>query len=275
MAENTDLPIPAKPAAAPVDANVWHELVKETHRLGALIDQGEDLTPEDVKEVRHLAKQVKSYGTDYRRAVTKAASDYKAKLDQELKAIGYDKIENYIEGKKAAENLARSRRLNDKLTRFNSLVDQALKKSSQLSKSRLAPAASGQLAKRFPKVNSAAKTSEIKDWSMIEKIINQSVAKIDSLLGAVPILMQLSPSSRACVNILQYLATGDEAFIDKKAILEALKADKTEVEDAMMAENLTDDDAVIAMIGKVVNSQKSSRDKILLIQRLIAVYLNK
>lgn len=275
MTEKSNLPVALKPGLPEVDSGIWQELVKETHRLGALIDQGTDLTPTDVKEVRHLAKQVKSYGVDYRRAVTKAANDYKARLDQELKAIGYDKIENYIEGKKTAENLARSQRLNDKLTKFNAIVEQALSKSKYLGTSPLAIAVGGQLAKRFPKVNSAAKTNEIKDWSLIESIINQSITKVDQLLARVPILMRLTPSSKACVNILQYLATGDETFIDKKTILEALKADKTEVEDAMLAESIKDDDAAISEIVKLVKSKRSSRDKLLLIQRLLNVYLNK
>lgn len=251
-------------------STVWSELVTETARLNKLIDSGAKLTPDDVKDVSRLAKTVKNYGVLYRRAVTKTATNYKDLLNQRLSAIGYDKIEDYVEARKREASNAREDRLNQKVDKFNQLVATELSKSKVLQNSSIARQVAPDLGRRFPKLNSGAKNKEIKDWEPVEAIVRLSILTADKAFIDHPTLKLLPNYAHSVSAINQYLATGDDSLI--KGLDDKLKEDQDLLRKIAIKQKVKTDHDALSQIELVLKSSQDDHVKLTYIKRLIDTY---
>ena len=75
---------------------LWDAITSEVNRLLPSIQSGEELTPDDVKEVRRLVGLVQNASKQYNKALTESYRNYKSILEQKLIEIGYGKIDEYI-----------------------------------------------------------------------------------------------------------------------------------------------------------------------------------
>lgn len=257
-----------------VQSTVWNELTTETTRLNQLIDSGYALTPEDVKDVRALAKTVKDYGVLYRRAITKRATEYKNLLNTKLTEIGYDKIEQYVDIQKRKAAKERNDRLTDKLNTFSKLVDTCLAKTKAVRNSRFTSLVASNLAHRYPSINSGAKAKEIKDWSIIKLTIQNSLNAVDVVLLEYPILLDLPASSSSINTILSYLSTGNDDFLSDNVMHDAMIQDEELIRNIAVKKQITNDHDALDQISKILNNDMTESNKVKSIYRLLTLYLN-
>lgn len=257
-----------------VQSTVWNELTTETTRLNQLIDSGYALTPEDVKDVRALAKTVKDYGVLYRRAITKRATEYKNLLNTKLTEIGYDKIEQYVDIQKRKAAKERNDRLTDKLNTFSKLVDTCLAKTKAVRNSRFTSLVASNLAHRYPAINSGAKAKEIKDWSIIKLTIQNSLNAVDVVLLEYPILLDLPASSSSINTILSYLSTGNDDFLSDNVMHDAMIQDEELIRNIAVKKQITNDHDALDQISKILKNDMTESNKIKSIYRLLTLYLN-
>lgn len=198
------------------DPTVWAEIKEETERLIPLIDkQGEELSPEEFENVKQLAKTVRDHVSKYRKTVTKQATTYKERVEKELDAIDYGKIENYMAERRKQHQKEISDRLNNQLSKFNQLVADALSNTNYVKSSRLASQVSNLLMKRFPNVNSGAKSKQIKKWGPVESVINATIAKVDDIMTKQPIIQELPAHSKTLRELSVYLEQGNENALEQ------------------------------------------------------------
>lgn len=254
------------------DTTVWDELTTETARLNSLLDSGQNLSPEDIKDVSNLAKKVKNYGVLYRREVTKVAKNYKEFLNEQLTSIGYDKIEQYVESRKFEASNARRDRQNRKANKFNSLVNQELNNLTYLPKSSLRYSVVNALGSRFPKINSGAKNKEINDWKAIETVVNLTLSNIEKIMEKYPVIVKLPQISISIRNLTDYLKSGDENLITDDAIKLALKQDHDLILEIVVKNKYQTDKDVINGINDILGQKQDDHSKLTSIKRLIDLY---
>lgn len=256
-----------------VDDSIWTKLTNETARLNNILDETGKLTPDDVKTARKLAKTVTDYGILYRRAVTKRAKEYKELLNTRLQEIGYDKIESYVDMQKALVRKAQNDRLTTKLDQFNKLVEKNLEKYPLIKQSSFSYLVANNIGHRFPDVNSAAKNREIKDWNIINTIISKSLSDVNNVLSEKPILIKLPASSNTINLLLMYLKTGNVDYLSDQQLMNALKSDRTTVENIAIQTKFKTDDQIYAQINNLL--EHKNHDTLENIYRLLSIYLNK
>lgn len=254
------------------DTTVWDELTTETARLNSLLDSGQNLSPEDIKDVSNLAKKVKNYGVLYRREVTKVAKNYKEFLNEQLTSIGYDKIEQYVESRKLEASNARRDRQNRKVNKFNSLVNQELNNLTYLPKSSLRYSVVNALGSRFPKINSGAKNKEINDWKAIETVVTLTLSNIEKIMEKYPVIVKLPQISISIRNLTDYLKSGDENLITDDAIKLALKQDHDLILEIVVKNKYQTDKDVINGINDILGQKQNDHSKLTSIKRLIDLY---
>lgn len=253
-----------------ISDTIWTELTEEIQRLRALIASDVDMDPSEVTKVKALAKQVRDYGVKYRREITTAATSYKNRLDEELKSVGYDVIETYIDQRKKEQQQLINTRLNNKLARFNDLVRTTVGKTNYLKQSPLANFVSNNLASRFPKLNSGAESKEITNWAPIESVVNMSVMAAEKVFEQYPILMQLPATSKSLRAISSYLETGDVHQTEN--IRERLEEDKPLLQRLAIERQVDSDDKAIDAIQGVLASSVDNKTKLSQIKTLLEVY---
>lgn len=253
-----------------VSDNTWHELSTEIQRVTALINDGAELEPNDVKNVRSLASAVRDYGVSYRQSISKAATNYKSLLDKELDRLGYGVIEKYVDDKRKEQNNAINDRLNAKLAKFNDIVTSEVDKTQYLKTSPIANYVANNLASRFPKLNSGAVSKEIAKWAPIESVIHMSVTAADKVFIDNPVLNQLPATSQSLRAVSQYLETGDVHAIDN--IHDLLVADKPLLQRMVIQKTVKTSDDTIEQINNVMASNVDSDTKLEQIKMLIDIH---
>lgn len=255
-----------------VDQTIWNEIKSETERLVPLIeDQGDQLSPEEFKNVKALAKTVRNHVTAYRSEVTKQAAEYKQRVEDELDNINYGKIDAYMAKRREEHQKEISDRLNSQLSTFNSLVAEELSKTNHIKSSSLAGQVSNLLMKRFPNVNSGAKSKEIKKWNPIESVIRVTLKNADEVIDKRPIIQQMPAHSQTARKLSQYLETGDEKLLN--SIDECLEEDRTIIQRLVLKTRVqTSNDTVNEMKAVLSTEGISSETMIERVRMLLNVY---
>lgn len=254
------------------DPTVWDEIRDETQRLIPLIEQKDaDLSPEEFKKVKQLAKNVRNHVTKYRAEVKKQTDIYKDRIESELEAINYGKIEAYMTKRREENQKELSDRLNNQLSTFNRLVAEELSKTNHIKSSSLASQVSNLLMKRFPNVNSGAKSKQIKKWNPIESVIRVAITKVDDVMNEQPIIQHLPAHSTTMRELCRYLAEGDENILDNVASW--LEDDKTIIQRLVLKSRVeTADDTVNEMRAVLSTESISSGTMIERVRILLSVY---
>lgn len=256
-----------------VPSTTWQAIENETQRLSQLLNSKAELTSDDVHEIRALAKKVNDCGVMFRRAVTQNANSYKILLADRLAALGYDQIEKYLQERKLQSQAILERRLSDKLLHFSQIVDQEIKQSQLVKQSVFAGLVANSLARRFPKVNSAAKHHEIKDWTMITTIVRKSINDLDAVLAKNPSICLLPATSHTAANLLHAIANGDNHALVDEEIQKDLQADRQLLETAIIRKQITNDDVAVAKINQICQDQQiTAQQKITLVRKILQAY---
>lgn len=250
---------------------IWTELSVETNRLGKLIDEkGSDLSPNEFKKAKELAKNVRDYVTVYRKSVTEQATAYKKRIERELSVIGYDKIDEFMKERQEESKKEISDRLNTQLGIFNNTVAAEMVKTTHVKSSALANQVSNLLLKRFPKVNSGAKNNEIKKWKPIESVIHMSITTVDSLLREQPVIVQLPSHSKTLRGLAAYLESGDQNQLTNVSAW--LDDDKPLIQRLALKSRVKTADSTINEMSNVLNSTVDDTTKLNRIRMLLNVY---
>lgn len=249
----------------------WERLRDEITRLKGRIESGDELKPQDVKEVKALARQVRDYGVSYRRAVTQTATQYKQMLDKTLAQLGYNQIEEYINQKKMEQNQAIENRLTAKLDKFNQIVNEELVSTKSLQNSSLNNFVSNEIATRFPNLNSGAVSKEIKDWEPVKSVVRTTIQKADAQFDKYPVMNMLPSNAQTMQTLAAYLRTGDVSKINY--IKEALPLDKSYIQNMAVQKLVQTESDLVSQIKSVVdNTEVDDHEKVTRIQTLMNAY---
>lgn len=255
-----------------VDPTVWSQIRDETARLIPLIeDEGADLSPNEFKDVKKLAKTVRDHVTKYRSELRKQTNLYKTRVEEELDAINYGKIEDYMGKRRVEHQKEISDRLNNQLSTFNRVVAEELSKTNHVKSSSLAGQVSNLLMKRFPNVNSGAKSKEIKKWNPIEAVIRLSIGKVDAVMVNQPLIQQLPSHSKTMRELGQYLETGDENLLEN--IASCLEEDRVIIQRLVLKSRVETADATVNEMKAVLSTEAISADTMIeRVRMLLSVY---
>lgn len=255
-----------------VDPTVWNQIRDETARLIPLIEaDGADLSPNEFKDVKKLAKTVRDHVKKYRAELRKHTNLYQTRVEDELDAINYGKIEDYMGERRKEHQKELSDRLNNQLSTFNRVVAEELSKTDHVKSSSLAGQVSNLLMKRFPNVNSGAKSKEIKKWNPIEAVIRLSIGKVDAVMVNQPLIQQLPAHSKTMRELGQYLETGDENLLEN--IASCLEEDRVIIQRLVLKSRVETADATVNEMKAVLSTEAISSDTMIeRVRMLLSVY---
>lgn len=257
-----------------VSDSLWTEISSEITRLRGLINSGAELQPNDVKKVQSLAKQVRDYGTIYRREITTQASNYKSLLDNELEQLGYGVIENYVNTKRTEQHNETNQRLNAKLQHFNTIVRGALANTTYLKVSSIAQFVANSLISRFPKLNSGAISKEINNWTPIESVVTNIINEAETLFVSYPVLQQLPASSQSLRAVTKFLETGDSKVVaDMNGILQK---DRNLIQQLALYPRVETDAMTVNEIENIIKTENiDDATRLARMQIVLNVYWNR
>lgn len=247
---------------------LWDAITSEVNRLLPSIQSGEELTPDDVKEVRRLVGLVQNASQQYNKALTESYRNYKSILEQKLIEIGYGYIDEYITKKRQEQQTEISNRLTEKVNRFTNYVQSQIQETEHLKETHFVGAIPGQLMTLFPNVNSGAQTKEIKNWQPIEDIIREMIHYADTQI--TPIIKQIPSSSNIAQTFGKYFTTGDRTLIHPDNLKANLKLDQEWLREKMIAEQLTSEEILLQMIGAI--AAENTNDSLNQIRQLIGIW---
>ncbi len=247
---------------------LWDAITSEVNRLLPSIQSGEELTPDDVKEVRRLVGLVQNASKQYNKALTESYRNYKSILEQKLIEIGYGYIDEYITKKRQEQQTEISNRLTEKVNRFTNYVQSQIQETEHLKETHFVGAIPGQLMTLFPNVNSGAQTKEIKNWQPIEDIIREMIHYADTQI--TPIIKQIPSSSNIAQTFGKYFTTGDRTLIHPDNLKANLKLDQEWLREKMIAEQLTSEEILLQMIGAI--AAENTNDSLNQIRQLIGIW---
>lgn len=253
-----------------VSPELWTELESEIRAVVAKIQSGEQMTPDDVANVKNLNKRIDEFGTKYNRALTAAGKEYKSRLVTRKTELGYDLITQFIAHKKAEQDAAINARLSAKLEHFNRLLNNALVEHPYINSTGLRETVINNFIGRFPKVNSGAESNEIKNWTPIETVINTSLGVVEEKLQATPVMMQLPIYSQTMKSFSAYLRTGDVSNLDN--LTEKLTNDRPLLETVILKSQLQSESDVVAMISSIIASEVSDNEKLAQISKVMTTW---
>lgn len=248
----------------------WEQLRNEITTLKQRIESGEELKPNDVKNVKLLARQVRDYGVSYRRAVTQRATEYKQILDKELAVLGYNQIEDYINQKKKEQNKAIEDRLSAKLANFNQIVSEELNATKSLQHSSLGNFVANDIATRFPNLNSGSINKEIKDWEPVKAVVRTTIQNADKQFSVYPVMEMLPSNAQGMQTLSAYLRTGDVEKINY--LKDALRLDKPILQDMAIRKAVQTEEDLLGQISEVMKSDTDNTEKIKRIETLMRAF---
>lgn len=181
MAVTTELLAPV-PAAADytVSLDLWQRLETEIQSVSKRIESGDELTPEDVVNVRALKREVDGYITDFNRAMKGAETQYKKMVEQRLIELGYDYIEKFTAMKRQEQRTIENTRISVKMDGLKTISDGLLEHTERLKDMPMAKELLPAFTARFPNVQSGAKSKDIKDWKPYFAVIQRTMTIMDT-----------------------------------------------------------------------------------------------
>ena len=275
MSDATESLIIAAPVPNPkeytVSAEIWMALKEEINSVAARIDAGEELTPEDVVNVKALRKQVGQYLTTFNKAMRGAQEDYKNLLTKQLADIGYPKIENYILQQREKQTAEQNARIAEKQNQLAEILAAKLAETKILKDTALATELLPAFVHRFPNINSAAKTKEIANWGPYEAVIKTTLNILDVFFGD-PIFtgaVLLPVTSATMQQLLTYVREGDVKQLSDMRNVFQRDAEYLKIL-ALKKELRTKADA-LEKITDIVKQEQSDDQKIIEIARIIRI----
>lgn len=227
-----------------MDESIWQEIKDEVAQLKVRIQNEEELTPNDVANVKQLVGKVNATAKEYNQALSQAYKSYKRRLDEQLEQIGYPIIENYIAQKRKEQKDEVSQRLNEKIDTFHHLVQEALDETTLLKQTTIANTIAGQMMRLFPKLASGARNKEISDWQPIQHVVHECITYAESQMQKVYVI--LPPQSHVANTFRQFFATGDRSVFDN--LTDDLQADRPLIEEYLLAKEMKSEADVVRLI---------------------------
>lgn len=172
-------PVPAASDYS-VSADLWQRLEEEIQIVSQRIENGEELMPEDVANVRKLKSQVDSYATSFNKAMRDAQGKYRGMLDRRLTELGYDTIEQFVAKKKQEQSNIQNARIAYKMGTLKNLSDGLLERTERLKDTPMAKELLPAFTARFPKIQSGAKNNDINDWKPYFAVMSHAVSVMDT-----------------------------------------------------------------------------------------------
>ena len=257
-----------------VSNTVWEALTEEINAVVTRIDAGEELVPEDVSRVRQLKNQVDSYLSAFNKAMRTAQTNYKELLANQLQQLGYDKIDSYIQMKRAKQTEEQNQRLLTKQTAFNELVSVALTSTTHVKDTALATELLPALMHRFPKLNSASKNAEVVNWGPYQSVIETTMKMLDcffadkSFEGAT----RLPITSATYQQLLSYVRDGNLEHL--KIMRDVFAKDTHYLEMVTLRDEITTKDIGLSKIESLLLSDLSIDDKVANINKIMSIVNN-
>lgn len=255
-----------------VSPEIWTALTNEINHVVARIDAGDELTPDDVVNVRSLKKQVENYLTIFNQAMRKAQATYKDLVAKQLDALGYTKIETYIQIQREKQTKEQTQRLAEKQNKLKELVECSLQNTVAVKDTALAHQLLPAFAHRFPSMNSASKSKDIKNWGPYEAVITTTLHLLDVFFmdPAFTGAKTLPITSATMQQLLCYVRDGNMAHV---AIMHEVFAKDSEClkVQALQAE-ITTKEIALEKIGAILaGSDCTATEKIQDIARIIRI----
>lgn len=256
-----------------VSPELWEALTAEINAVVTRIDAGEELTPEDVKQVRSLKKQVEEYLGVFNKAMRNAQDTYKQLIAKQLDDLGYTKIENYITVQRTKMVNEQNQRLSAKQNKLRELVTDMLAKMPHLQKTALAGELLPAFVHRFPNINSSAKTKEITNWGPYEAVIRTTLGILETFF-ADPVFegaMTLPVTSATVQQLLRYVREGDLSILSVMRTVFAKDAEYLKTE--RLKKEITTKEEALTKIAEIMNQNEgvTPDEKIREIGRIVRI----
>lgn len=162
-----------------VSADLWQRLESEVRSVSARIEAGDELTPDDVSNVRKLKSQVDGYVTGFNKAMREDMEKYRKMVDRMLAEIGYDGIEQFVARKRQEQSRVQDSRVAYKMETLRNMADGLLARTNRLKDTVMARELLPAFTARFPKVQSGAKGNDINDWTPYFSVVSHTVTVMD------------------------------------------------------------------------------------------------
>ncbi len=166
-----------------VSADLWERLESEVKVVSDRIRAGENLVPDDVTKVRELKSQVDKYVTAFNKAMNADQKKYKAMVEKRLTELGYNEIEQFIATKRQEQTDQQNSRIAYKMDSLKTISDGLLGRTKTLKDVPMAKELLPAFTARFPKVQSGAKSNDIKDWKPYFSIMYRTVSILDTFFS--------------------------------------------------------------------------------------------
>lgn len=255
-----------------VSSEIWEALKEEINLVVNRIDAGEQLSPEDVTNVRSLKKQVEDYLTTFNKAMRDAQAKYKELVQQQLTDLGYDKIETYIVTQRKKQQTEQNTRLVQKQTKLRALVETQLADTVYVKQTVLANELLPAFTSRFPNVNSSAKTKEISNWGPYEAVVKTTLNMLDVFFGddVFKGAVTLPITSATMQQLLKYVRDGQ---LDHLTMMREIFAKDGEyLAQQKLREEITSNEIALDKINTILaESETSTDEKLTAISQIIRI----
>lgn len=255
-----------------VSSEIWEALKDEINVVVNRIDAGEQLSPEDVTNVRSLKKQVEDYLTTFNKAMRDAQAKYKELVHQQLTDLGYDKIETYIVTQRKKQQTEQNTRLVQKRIKLRALVETQLADTVYVKQTVLANELLPAFTSRFPNVNSSAKTKEISNWGPYEAVVKTTLNMLDVFFGddVFKGAVTLPITSATMQQLLKYVRDGQ---LDHLTMMREIFAKDGEyLAQQKLREEITSNEIALDKINTILaESETSTNEKLTAISQIIRI----
>lgn len=236
-----------------IDEIRWSDMERQTKAILERIENNDEtLTPDDLKEVKSFRKEMEDYFKEFKKALTQKQKDYIAQAESRLVSIGYDRIEQFCKMKNDEQKLAVENRMNAKIAKLESIVNEALEKTIHLKNHPLGKEMFPNFVTRFPKIKSGALDKKIKDWKPYETAIQTTIQTIDLAFAntSYPYLKSMPLHSNSMRLLMLYIKDGDPVHMEQ--LTSAYMQDNDIIVNMMLKQNLhTKKDCVLMLHKKL------------------------
>lgn len=257
-----------------VEMEVWQALEAEIKHVSNRIELGEDLQPEDVKNVQSLRKQVDDYVTSFNRSMRATQAEYKEAIAEKLDGLGYTVIENYVTEQRTKQKDIQNKRSTDKLNKLTEIINELVGETDVIKDTALASELLPAFYDRFPIIKSGAQSKNIQDWEPYKQVIKANLTMVDTFLQDEKYLIarRLPINSKTMQQLLQYIRSGD---IERLATMEDIfKSDRAILEDMLLRNNIKTHQDAIAMIKELTQRDECDTTETLVnISKVVAIAL--
>lgn len=257
-----------------MSSEIWSALISEINGLAKRIKNKEELVPDDVARVRALRKQVDNYLTVFNKSLNNARDSYKRLVEKQLADIGYPFIEQYIAVQRGKQTEQWNKVIAEKQGRLHEIVLDAVNGTMFVKDTQIAGSILPAFTHRFPKVNSAAKDNEIKNWSPYQAVVSQTVMVLDVFFSdeAYKTARMLPIASATMQALLSYVRDGNIGHLtNMKGLLEK---DAEQINMAVLRQEITTKELALKRISSIMKQELPADKKIKGIADIIRIAEN-